>query len=260
MEVRERMANGRWRIVWLCALCALCGSSIASAQSDELTLYVRRNFGYGGGSRIQGSFRMEVEGPADLAAVTFKVDEAVVATVTAPPFRVDFETGDYGLGWHDLTATAITRDGRTLTSNTRRFEFVSAEEGWRVGGQIAGMVFGGVAVIFVFVMALQLFIARRAGPVPLGARRNYGWLGGAVCPKCGRPFPLHIWSLNAVGGKFDRCDHCGKWSLVRRATPQALAAAEAAEVAPGGASIPITQPSPEERLRKQLDDTRFTDE
>lgn len=246
-------------VAFLSVLGALSGS-IALAQSDELTLHVRRNFGYGGGSQIQGNFRMEVEEPADLASVTFKVDEAVVATVTAPPFRVDFETGDYGLGWHDLTATATTRDGRTLTSNTRRFEFVSAEESWRVGGQIAGMVFGGVAVIFVLVLALQLFIARRAGPVPLGAQRNYGWLGGAVCPKCGRPFPLHLWGLNAVGGKFDRCDHCGQWSLVRRATLQALAAAEAAEVAPGGASTPIAQPSPEERLRKQLDDTRFTEE
>jgi Zn ribbon nucleic-acid-binding protein len=122
------------------------------------------------------------------------------------------------------------------------------------------MVLGGVAVVFVLVMGLQLLIARRRGPTALGAKRNYGWLGGAVCPKCGRPFALHIWGLNAVGGKYDRCDHCGKWNYVRRATPQALAAAEAAEVTPDSAASSIPQPTPEDRLRKQLDDTRYIED
>ncbi|MGQ0602953.1 MAG: Ig-like domain-containing protein [Anaerolineales bacterium] len=203
---------------------------------------------------------MEVEGPADLVSVTFKVDDAVVATVTTQPFRVDFETDDYGLGWHTLTALRQTGDGRTLMSNERRLEFVAAEVGWRVGAQIAGIVGASVAGIFVLVMGLQLFLSRRAGPVSLGAKRNYGWLGGAVCPKCGRPFVLHLWGLNAVGGKFDRCDHCGQWSLVRRASPQALAAAGAAEVAASPAQSPLTPSTAEERLRKQLDDTRYIEE
>jgi hypothetical protein len=47
----------------------------ALAQTGELQLFVRRNFGYGGGDQIQGSFRMEATGPADLASVTFKVDD-----------------------------------------------------------------------------------------------------------------------------------------------------------------------------------------
>jgi Zn ribbon nucleic-acid-binding protein len=116
-----------------------------------------------------------------------------------------------------------------------------------------------VAVIFLLVMGLQLFIARRAGPTPLGAKRNYGWLGGAICPKCGRPFPIHLWGLNTVSGKFDRCDHCGQWSRARRASPEALTAAEAAEAAPSSAPSPASITA-EERLRQQLDDTRYTEE
>ena len=62
----------------------------AFAQTDELTLFVRRNFGYGGGDQIQGSFRMEATGPSDLANVTFKVDDQIVSTVASAPFKVNF--------------------------------------------------------------------------------------------------------------------------------------------------------------------------
>ncbi len=72
----------------------------------------------------------------------------------------------------------------------------------------------------------------------------------------GKPFGMHIWGLNALGGKYDRCDHCGKWSIVRRASPSALAAAEAAD-APA-ASVPAGEAA-KERERRQLDDTRYSD-
>ena len=85
----------------------------AWAQTDELVLAVRRNFGYGGGSQIQGNFRLEATGPANLIRVTFKIDDTVVATDDQPPFRVDFNTDDYPLGWHDLTAAGETSDGRS---------------------------------------------------------------------------------------------------------------------------------------------------
>lgn len=255
------MFRGRHLIVALLSVLAFLSSSVALAQSDELTLYVRRNFGYGGGSQIQGNFRLEVEGPANLVSVTYKIDGAVLATSVEPPFRVNFETDAYPIGWHTLTAVGETADGRTLVSNERRFEFVPAGVGLAAGGRIAGAVFAGVAVVFLIVMAVQALVLRR-GPqasLPLGARRNYGLLGGAVCPKCGRPFPLHLWGLNAIAGKLDRCDHCGKWSLVHRASPEALAAAEVAELVQARPAVPITELSPQERLRRQLDETRYTE-
>lgn len=245
-------------LVGLCV--SLPHAALAQTASPELVLYVRRNVGYGGGSQIQGSFRMEVEGPADLAAVTFKIDQVVVETDREPPFRIDFQTDDYGLGWHDLTAEGQTTDGRALVSAPRRFEFVDAS----IGGQAAlrivlplfGVVLGVMAVVFVLSM-LPTWTGRRRS-VPLGAPREYGLLGGTICPRCGRPFPLHLWSLNiSFVGKFDRCDHCGKWSLVRRASPEALRAAEAAELKLAGPAAPA--PAAGDSLRKEIDDSRYVD-
>jgi len=260
MKKRERPAARR--LIWFLStfICLSALSGLAHAQDDELTLYVRRNFGYGGGSQIQGNFRLEVEGPANLVSVTYKIDDLIIATTTEPPFRVDFDTDVYPLGWHDLTAVGQTADGRTLVSKPRRFEFVPASVGYEAAGRIAGAVFAGVAVVFLLVIALQaLVLGRNRTALPLGAPRSYGLFGGAICPKCGRPFPLHLWGLNAGAGKFDRCDHCGKWSLVRRASPEALRAAEAAELAQSRPETPFAEPSPEARLRRELDETRYTE-
>jgi hypothetical protein len=230
------------------------------AQTEELQLAVRRNFGYGGGEQIQGNFRMEIDTPpAGVVAVTFLIDGQAIGTDAEPPFRLDFETDAYGLGWHEMTAEAQTPDGGTLVSAVRRFEFVSAEVSWQVGGRIMGITFGLVGVIFILVLALQFLLPGRgkASSLPLGAKRNYGWLGGTVCPKCQRPFPLHWWRLKLAVASYDRCDHCGKWSLVRAASAEQLAAAEQAELAQAQPEKAITGESEAERLRRQLDETRY---
>lgn len=267
MKKRNEKSEGWERLsalslVWLFGVLVFFSafSGPAYAQDEELTLYVRRNFGYGGGSQIQGNFRLEVEGPANLVSVTYFIDDAVLATTTTPPFRVDFVTDAYPNGWHTLKAVGQTADGRTLVSNTRRFEFVPASVGLEAAGHIVGAIAIGVAVVVLILVAVQaLVLGRNKTALPLGARRNYGLLGGAVCPKCGRPFPLHLWGLNAGADKFDRCDHCGKWSLVRRASPEALRAAEAAELAQARPETPLAEPDPEERLRRKLDETKYTE-
>lgn len=233
-----------------------------SAQTDELTLSVRRNIGYSSGAQIQGSFRLEVTGPDSLTAVTFKIDAVEVGTVTQPPFRLDFNTDDYGYGWHDLTATATTAEGRTLTAAPRRFEFVSAEEGWAAAGRIAGPMLAvlGVLVVVGVAMALVPTLTGQRRQLPLGAPRPYGLLGGGICAKCHRPFALHWWALNAsLVGKFDRCDYCGHWGFVRRASPEQLRAAEAAELQQAQPDSPRPELTPAEKLKRQLDESRFTE-
>jgi len=205
---------------------------------------------------------MEVTGPEDLASVTFKIDDQDVGTVTAPPFKINFETTAYALGWHDLSAQGQTADGRTLTASVRRFEFVSSEEEWAAVRQIMIPIFGLVGVILVVVFAIPILLTLREkkAAVPLGAPRKYGIMGGGVCPKCGRPFAIHVWGLNAGFQKFDRCDHCGKWSLVSRVSIEKLREAEAAELKLAQPETPIPEPSPEEKLKQQLEASRFLDE
>lgn len=241
-------------MVWLGA------AGAAQAQTDELQLSVRRNVGYSGGGQIQGSFRMEASGPATLMAVTFRVDQAVVGAVTQPPFRINFNTDDYGLGQHTLTAEGATSDGRTLSSAPRQFEFVSEAESWRAVGKILAPILVVVGIALVIGLGVPLAQALRGKPAatPPGAQRRYGLMGGAICPKCGRPFARHWWGLNAGLSKYDRCDNCGKWSLVRAEPLERLRAAEAAELAQEMGASPA-ELSPEEKLRRQLDDSRYSD-
>ena len=245
---------------WLALVTLLVTSTVpAFAQSDELQLFVRRNFGYGGGDQIQGSFSMEATGPADLASVTFKVDAQVVDTVTRAPFKVNFSTDTYGLGWHTLTAQGQTSSGRALAAAPRRFEFVSATTGFEAAGRIVLPVLGLLVIIALVAIAGIVLDTRRSrqSPTPLGAPRRYGILGGAICPKCDRPFSIHWWGLNAGLSKLDRCPHCGRWSTVRPLPLEQLRAAEAAERTAARPDSPVVELSPEEKLRRQLDDSRY---
>src|SRR5688572_18545448 len=220
------------RVLILVCLCAM-GAGTAWAQDEELTLAVRRTFGYGSGSDIQGNFRLEVSGPDDLAVVTFTLDDTVLATDDTPPFTLDFVTDDHPLGPHTFGASATTSDGRSLTAAPRRFNFVSAEESWRGVAAIIVPIFSIVGLILLVslgVPMLQVLRGSRSG-LPLGAPRTYGVFGGTICPKCGRPFSRHWWAFNLLTAKLDRCDHCGRWSLVQALPRDVLAKAEAAELA-----------------------------
>jgi len=242
----------------------LCGLTLPvfAQDSDELTLSVRRDWGFGGGSQIQGLFTMEATGPSNLVSVTFKIDSTVVGEATSSPFKIQFDTDDYLTGWHNLTAVSKTIDGRTLTSSARRFEFVSADYAWSIVRRIILVVGGSVGALMLFGSAVQFLpslLGKKPTPLPLGAPRRYGLKGGAICLKCHRPYSIHLWSFDFVTRVLDYCSHCGKWSLMRRATPGGLTAAVADELAMAQPEMPVAEATPEEKLRRQLDESRYVD-
>jgi len=200
--------------------------SPAQAQStNELTLRLSRDFGYSSGTgKIQGTFSLRASGPDNLARVEFYIDGELMGIDEEPPFKLQFNTGSYPLGVHTLSAIGYTAAGDVLQSNEHRREFVDPAEGWQTVGKIVIPIFGI-----------------------------------AICPKCQRPFPLHIYGMNLGIGKYDRCPHCGKWSLVRRQRLSELRAAEASELASAESDQPQPPLSEEERLRKELDDSRYLD-
>jgi hypothetical protein len=59
--------------------------------------------------------------------------------------------------------------------------------------------------------------------------------------------------------KFDRCPYCGKWSLVRRASKEELEAAELTEIEAAQAGAYKPDISPEDELRRELEDSRYED-
>ncbi|MBN2390657.1 MAG: hypothetical protein JXR84_08040 [Anaerolineae bacterium] len=263
--MRDGVMRRLARVLFVITTCLLLAVPVL-AQAEELGISVNKQFGYNMGSQIQGTFKIRVRGPEDLATVTFLLDGETLGEATTAPFELSFKTGEYAAGWHEIAATGTTSAGQSLTSRTLRFQFVSAED---AGKAAAKLIVPVLVLVVVAVLATGVFplLSGRKKPVTYdpasytsGEPRSYGVLGGVVCPKCGRPFGMHWWAFNiSFVGKFDRCPHCGKWSFVRRASREELLAAEAAEYAARTASSSRSAPNAEEKLREQLDDSRFTD-
>lgn len=227
------------------ALTLLLVAPIAAQNDDPpVELRLRRDFGYGSGLQVQGRFSMRVDAPEAVTRIEFLIDGSVVGEDREAPFIYQFRTDDFELGWHTLEAIGHTATGEALPSNAIRREFVPQSTGTFTTVAILG-------VVLVFVV-LRFVLTRNDGAT------NYGMLGGTVCPHCGRPFAYHIWGFNLIVGRYDRCRHCGKWSFTQRQSPEYLAAVE--HELDGEAQIEETGMSEEERLRRQLESSRYDDQ
>ena len=126
-------------------------------------------------------------------------------------------------------------------------EFISQDEVWDSVGSIFAIILGVVLVGILFSAVIPALIDRHHhGKAPAGKQR-YGLRGGTICPKCKRPFSIHIWGLNILVGKFDRCPHCGKWSVIRRIPLEDLRGAERAGQTSKVASVPPMQLSEQDK-------------
>jgi hypothetical protein len=231
-------------------LILVTGGAAGRAQTEGLELRLRRDFGYGSGTQMQGYFSMRVDGGEEVQSVRFFVDDQLIGEDHEAPFAIRFNTGSYDLGWHTLTAVGVTASGTELTSNSLRRQFVSGQTAIYV-------VFAVVALVVVFRVASHYLTRQRSGAQP---QQGYGVFGGAICPNCGKTFSRHWWGINLMVGRLDRCPRCGKWSLTNRASPAALEAAEAAFAEPETPEKDDRQASGvEDDLRRQLDASRYED-
>ncbi len=205
------------------AIVMLIAVAPAHAQESSLSLRMSRDFGYAGfGNDIEGLYSLHASGPANLAQVEFYIDSELIASVEEEPFRVQFTTKDYDPGERIIYAIGYTADGQQLRSNEFTRTFLSPEE---ARGKVTELIFPllGIMLAITLVASVLPAVFNRSKP----ERGKYGLSGGAVCPKCELPFPLRFFSFNMGTRKLERCPHCGKWSLVRRAKKDELAAAEA---------------------------------
>jgi hypothetical protein len=237
--------------------------SHANAQSTgELQLVLNRDFGYGGfGNDIQGLFSLKIKNPPEnLVKVVFMIDTTTMGEDTQAPFSLQFNTDSYPLGNHALSAIGYTTDGSELKSNIIQVKFVPAGAGTGTMMKILIPVIGLIILMALIAVFLPLLLSKgKLSNLPLGTPRNYGVGGGAVCPKCSRPFPLRLWWLNVGFKKIDRCPYCGKWSYVPRLSIDELHKAEAAELANAQPEQPVGVESNVDKLKKELDDSRFQD-
>jgi hypothetical protein len=243
-------------VLLIVILASLASVSRVIAQTEALTLRLSRDFGYGGfNNEIQGTFSMKVSGPADLARVVFYIGETEIGEVTHLPFNLQFNTDNYPLGGHELSAIGYSLSGQEYRSNIISSNFVTASEGTKAGMRIIlpvlVIVFGAILLSFI----IPIITSRGKNQnLPFGAQRKYG-MGGGICPKCHRPFALPIFSLNLGLSKLARCPYCGVWSIVRIQSMARLRKAEQAELDWGKAEM--KEETEEEKLRKQLDDSKY---
>ncbi len=244
------------RLVWIGVALAMVGLALVVSAGAEggLTLSLTKNIGSKLGNQCQGRFTLSVRGGQDLTSVTYEIDGAPMATVSRAPFSLAFDTGQYPLGVHRLSATAQTAGGETLKSNELTVEFISAGSALRIWGPIVGVL---LLIVLLGSIVPQLAGGRGKQRFEPGAARSYGLSGGTICPRCRRPYALSALGLNLLTGKLQRCPYCGKWTVARRAGPEALAAAEAAEI--GSTRPAVSSPSDEDRLRREIEDSRYQD-
>jgi hypothetical protein len=239
--------------LFLALTASILAVSSAFAQSDTLHLSMSRDWGYGGfGNDIQGLFSMKVSGPVTLTRVEFYIDDTRIGEGTAAPFRIQFNTDDYTLGQHTLYAIGYTSNGQELRSNEIPANFVPSQS----VGKFITPVLAVVVLAIVGSSLIPMLLSRgRLQTIPLGAERKYGVSGGGICPKCRRPFVLPLFSMNMGFSKLARCPYCGKWSVTRIQTLAKLREAEKYELEWG--KVEAAEPSEEERLRKELDDSKY---
>ena len=248
-------------VLLILGVLVMASASYASAQSaGELDLGLSRDFGYGGfGNDTQGLFTIKINNPpTDLTRVIFFMDTTSMGEDTQPPFSLQFNTDSYPLGAHTLRAVGYTSDGNEINSENLQVQFVPATAATDTIKKIIVPIIGLILLMTLLSFGLPLLLNKgKLSSLPLGAQRNYGIGGGAVCPKCGRPHPLQLWFINIGFNKIDRCPYCGKWSFVRPRSLADLRAAEAAELAQAQPENPITGESESDKLKHELDDSRY---
>ncbi len=224
---------------------------LALAQAEQLNLSLSRDFGYGGfDGDIQGLFSMSASGPKDLNRVVFYIDTTSIGQASQAPFRIQFNTDNYPLGRHTLSAAGYSSGGQEYRSNVITANFVPASQSMKVVLPILGIILGVVLISAI----ISIVTGRKVRNLAPGSPRQYP-IGGAVCPRCRRPFAFHLISMHVMGSKFDRCPYCGKWSFLRGASQADLRAAEQAELEGAGGKVPET--SDDDKLKKELDDSKY---
>jgi DNA-directed RNA polymerase subunit RPC12/RpoP len=248
--------------VFLLVFVLFAGHPALAQDESDLRLRMNRDFGYASlnGNQIQGTFSMTITGPEDLVRVVFYLDDQILGEDTLAPFSLRFVTDNYTQGAHTLQATGVTAGGRELQSNIIRTEFVPAGEGTgaalRIVGLIFGVIIGAMGIAFLFGNVLG---KGKKVDLPLGAERHYGAMGGAICPKCSRPFAVHVYGLKLMVARFDRCPYCGKWSFIQRVSREELKRAEAAELDWASPTQERAVEKTEADLLKDLEDSRYQD-
>jgi len=248
------MKNSK-RIFYLMTLLILLLPASVNAQESqpELSLYLIRNFGYGGIGKIQGNFTLEIRDPLDeLDKVKFYLDDELIATILQDPYEYKFHTSSFPDGEHVFSAVGILIDGTPVESNRITKTLLSSSQAWSETQGLIVPLLLVIAGITVLGLGIPVLLNRKKDFV-LG---KYGTAGGAVCPRCELPFSRFFFSPNLLAGKLVRCPHCGKISIRARASQSQIQEAEKKYKNEDPGRVYELD---EQGYKKLLDESRFED-
>lgn len=239
--------------------------SVVAADSADFNIRLRRDFGYGGmGNEIQGRFSIMVRDDIDFQEVVFYMDDIEMGRLRSAPFRFQFSTDDFPPGAHEYWAKGILTDGSELVSNRISAFVLSKEEANSSLGFVFLIIFGGIGLALVLSFIISGAISKKVKQgeyfdenlLPKGFHIH----GGTICKKCGKPYSYKMFSGNFITHKLARCPHCGKMTFSRPVLREAMiAAAEEMHDEKGNAwEGQIGGMSEEEKLRRQLDESKYT--
>jgi hypothetical protein len=242
-------------------LVALIATPVFAQTQDDFRLGITKTFGFANGDQIRGTFTLYISGSTNIKSVQYLIDGSTIGTITASPFNLTFQTTAYSNGFHDITAIVETTEGKTVTTAARKIEFATADQESSSVGRILIPILAIVVLVVVLGAGAQFFFFRKkfVSMAP-GTARNYGFRGGTICPRCHRPYSIHLWAVKLIYYKFDRCDFCGKWALIHPYSMDALRAAEQAEISPDYASAVPAAKTEQEKLREMIDKSKYTDQ
>lgn len=236
-----------WFGFLLIALLGLSFTAVFAQDSLQFGLRLRRDWGYGAGADIQGRVTLSLTGETGkLSKVVFYMDDAVMAELNEAPYSFSFSTDNYPSGLRRMGAVVFTSDGASQEVAPISYNFLSQEAANSTATKVIVLA---VAVVLIST-GLSFFISKRS---KASETASGGINGLAVCQQCGKTFPRSFLGLNVVVGKFERCPHCGKWQLTRRASPLEIQLADSRNK-PKTDSLPKTKTEKDE-----LEDSKFID-
>jgi hypothetical protein len=187
-----------------------------------------------------------------LAEVSFFLDGELMEVVLVAPFQTKFHTSDFPDGEHVMSAEGVLENGDPLESNTVTKVFLSSEQAWTDTQQIIVPLLVGVGLLTLIGIGAPALLGRKKEFVS----GLYGPAGGAVCPRCALPFARSFFAPNLAVGKLVRCPHCGKISILPRASSSQLQEAEQRYAGEGSPQIISER---EDDIQQMLEDSRFED-
>ncbi len=248
------MKMNKWlKILLVMAVLLIPVTAFAAQDGTRLQLGLIRNFGYGGLGKIQGNFTLKISNPpAELSEVRFYIDGELLESVETEPFNFKFHTSAFDDGEREMSAEGTLADGTILESNHISKVFLSSDQAWGETQNLIGPILIGTAVLTLLGVGVPLLASKNKNFI-LG---KYGPAGGVVCPRCELPFSRSAFSPNLLVGKLVRCPHCGKVSILPRASSASLQEAESRYTRK---DEPGTIHPGKGDLQKQLEDSRFED-